>query len=113
MSGPAEEEPMCPLCCEVLDVTDRSFQACPCGYPVCLYCYHHIIDNVNGLCPGCRTPYRSDDVVHKQKEIDPVRVAQMEKEQRERRELASRAATASPENAGPDAASSSIGAAAA
>jgi len=29
-----EDEEKCPLCCEDLDVTDRNFFPCPCGYQV-------------------------------------------------------------------------------
>lgn len=29
-----EDEEKCPLCCEELDVTDRNFFPCPCGYQV-------------------------------------------------------------------------------
>lgn len=33
-----EEEEKCPLCCEELDVTDRNFFPCPCGYQVGVDC---------------------------------------------------------------------------
>lgn len=29
-----EEEEVCPLCVEELDITDRNFRPCPCGYQV-------------------------------------------------------------------------------
>ena len=29
-----EDDEKCPLCCEDLDVTDRNFFPCPCGYQV-------------------------------------------------------------------------------
>ena len=51
----AEEE--CPLCLEELDLTDQTFNACQCGYQVCLWCWHQIKNEYNGLCPACRTPY--------------------------------------------------------
>ena len=47
----------CPLCLEEMDVTDRNFRPCKCGYQICLFCYRHIKDDLNGLCPACRTPY--------------------------------------------------------
>lgn len=25
-----------------------------------MWCWHHIKENLNGLCPACRTPYNSD-----------------------------------------------------
>ncbi|KAG7389114.1 CCR4-NOT transcription complex subunit 4 [Phytophthora pseudosyringae] len=47
----------CPLCMEELDLTDQTFNACPCGYQVCLWCWHQIKNEYNGLCPACRQPY--------------------------------------------------------
>jgi RING/Ubox like zinc-binding domain len=47
----------CPLCVEELDIQDRGFKPCPCGYQVCPFCWHHIRNNMNGLCPACRRPY--------------------------------------------------------
>jgi hypothetical protein len=35
-----EEEPVCPLCLEELDLTDRHFKPCQCGYQVCLPASH-------------------------------------------------------------------------
>jgi CCR4-NOT transcription complex subunit 4 len=29
-----EEEELCPLCVEELDLTDKGFKPCPCGYQV-------------------------------------------------------------------------------
>ncbi len=29
-----EEEELCPLCVEELDITDKNFRPCPCGYQV-------------------------------------------------------------------------------
>lgn len=29
-----EEQDCCPLCMEELDITDKTFDACPCGYQV-------------------------------------------------------------------------------
>jgi len=52
----------CPLCMEDLDITDRNFRPCKCGYQICLFCYRHIKDDLNGLCPACRTPYDDSNV---------------------------------------------------
>ena len=52
-----ECEDACPLCMEDLDVTDKNFRPCKCGYQICLFCYRHIKEDLNGLCPACRTPY--------------------------------------------------------
>ncbi|CEG45302.1 rna recognition motif-containing protein [Plasmopara halstedii] len=57
MSDYNEEADCCPLCMEELDITDQTFNACPCGYQVCLWCWHQIKNEYNGLCPACRQPY--------------------------------------------------------
>ena len=44
----------CPLCMEDMDVTDKNFRPCKCGYQICLFCYNKIKDNHNGACPACR-----------------------------------------------------------
>jgi CCR4-NOT transcription complex subunit 4 len=54
------EETTCPLCVEEMDLSDKNFLPCPCGYRVCMWCWHHIRENLNGLCPACRTPYKED-----------------------------------------------------
>lgn len=54
------DEQVCPLCCEELDLSDQNFLPCKCGYQVCMWCWHHIKENLNGLCPACRTPYQDD-----------------------------------------------------
>lgn len=68
----------CPLCVEPLDDSDKNFLPCPCGYRVCMWCWHNIRENLNGLCPACRSPYNADphafsivdhdDVIRKQKD---------------------------------------------
>lgn len=54
------DETTCPLCVEEMDLSDKNFLPCPCGYRVCMWCWHHIRENLNGLCPACRTPYKED-----------------------------------------------------
>ena len=54
----------CPLCLNDLDITDRSFRPCKCGYQICLFCYRHIKDDLNGLCPACRSPYDDANVTY-------------------------------------------------
>ncbi|KAA8492195.1 CCR4-NOT transcription complex subunit 4 [Porphyridium purpureum] len=61
--------PECPLCLEELDTTDLSLKPCHCGYQVCLWCLHHIREQLNGKCPACRTPYAEEKFV--KAEIDP------------------------------------------
>jgi CCR4-NOT transcription complex subunit 4 len=51
---------VCPLCCEELDLSDREFYPCKCGYQVCMWCWHRIRESESGLCPACRTPYGED-----------------------------------------------------
>ncbi|EEC50757.1 predicted protein, partial [Phaeodactylum tricornutum CCAP 1055/1] len=51
---------VCPLCCEELDLSDQSFYPCPCGYQVCMWCWHRIKESESGLCPACRSPYGED-----------------------------------------------------
>ncbi|XP_015073961.1 uncharacterized protein LOC107018096 isoform X4 [Solanum pennellii] len=63
-----EEEKRCPLCAEEMDWTDQQFKPCKCGYQVCVWCWHHIMDIAEkdvseGRCPACRTKYEMDKVV--------------------------------------------------
>ncbi|XP_020547264.1 uncharacterized protein LOC105180209 isoform X2 [Sesamum indicum] len=63
-----EEEKRCPLCAEEMDWTDQQFKPCKCGYQVCVWCWHHIIDmaekdGTEGRCPACRAIYEKDKVV--------------------------------------------------
>ncbi|KAJ3017043.1 transcriptional repressor general negative regulator of transcription subunit 4 [Thoreauomyces humboldtii] len=63
MSVSSDEEDLdCPLCMEEIDITDRYFKPCPCGYQVCRFCWNHIKENLNSLCPACRRPYSEDTV---------------------------------------------------
>ena len=55
--GDEDEDMECPLCLEPLDITDRNFRPCKCGYQICLWCYHSITDRGNKCCPACRTTY--------------------------------------------------------
>ncbi|KAI3520059.1 hypothetical protein L1887_09280 [Cichorium endivia] len=63
-----EEEKRCPLCAEEMDWTDQQLKPCKCGYEVCVWCWHHIMDMAEkdateGRCPACRTPYDKDRIV--------------------------------------------------
>ncbi|XP_076893578.1 uncharacterized protein LOC143545608 [Bidens hawaiensis] len=63
-----EEEKRCPLCAEEMDWTDQQLNPCKCGYEVCVWCWHHIMDMAEkdateGQCPACRTPYDKNRVV--------------------------------------------------
>ena len=59
-----EEEDYCPLCIEPLDITDKNFFPCPCGYQICQFCYNNIRQNpeLNGRCPACRRKYDDEGV---------------------------------------------------
>jgi CCR4-NOT transcription complex subunit 4 len=39
-AGSDEDGSSCPLCCELLDATDRAFVPCACGYQICAWCWH-------------------------------------------------------------------------
>ena len=77
---------MCPLCCEDLDISDKNFYPCKCGYQVCMWCWHRIKENENGLCPACRNSYGDDP--HEFSAIDVKEVVKEEKDKklREKRE---------------------------
>ena len=52
----------CPLCCSELDATDRRFKPCHCGYQICAWCWHQLMEravasHTHGRCPACRTQY--------------------------------------------------------
>ena len=73
----ASEDDRCPLCCEEYDQQDKNFMPCKCGYRPCLWCWHHIKDNLNGLCPQCRTPYSDEPFA-----FSPVEMGAAVREQR-------------------------------
>lgn len=62
-----EEEETCPLCVEEMDISDKNFKPCPCGYQVCQFCYNNIRQNpqLNGKCPACRRPYDDESVEYR------------------------------------------------
>ncbi|XP_077214478.1 uncharacterized protein LOC143849357 [Tasmannia lanceolata] len=61
-------ERTCPLCAEEMDLTDQQLKPCNCGYEICVWCWHHIIDmaekdDTDGRCPACRAPYNKEKIV--------------------------------------------------
>ncbi|CAJ0861448.1 10026_t:CDS:10 [Entrophospora sp. SA101] len=76
-----EEEYVCPLCMEEMDISDRNFRPCPCGYQICRFCWHHIKEILNGLCPACRRVYSEQTI-----EFTPISPEEIknEKKQKER-----------------------------
>ncbi|XP_076909554.1 uncharacterized protein LOC143566858 [Bidens hawaiensis] len=63
-----EGEKTCPLCAEEMDLTDQQLKPCRCGYDICVWCWHHIMemaekDDTERRCPACRTPYNKEKIV--------------------------------------------------
>nr|GMD28224.1 uncharacterized protein LOC109163295 isoform X2 [Ipomoea batatas] len=61
-------EKTCPLCAEEMDLTDQQLKPCKCGYEICIWCWHHIMDmaekdETEGRCPACRNPYNKEKIV--------------------------------------------------
>lgn len=77
---------LCPLCCEELDMSDRQFFPCKCGYQVCMWCWHRIKESESGLCPACRTPYGDDPHEFSAVDMEEVVKANKEKAVAEKRE---------------------------
>ncbi|KAI8970043.1 regulator of Vps4 activity in the MVB pathway-domain-containing protein, partial [Mycotypha africana] len=84
----------CPLCMEELDIADKNFKPCPCGYKasisdsyyyrkstICRFCWHHIRENLNGLCPACRREY-SEKIA----EFEPISTDEIARIKREKKE---------------------------
>ncbi|KAI9020700.1 hypothetical protein CLU79DRAFT_755106 [Phycomyces nitens] len=76
-----DEDFECPLCMEELDIADRNFRPCACGYQICRFCWHHIKENLNGRCPACRREY-SDEMV----EFEPISADEISRIKREKKE---------------------------
>jgi hypothetical protein len=63
-----EEVEECPVCCNDLDLTDKSIRYCECGFRPCLWCYHQILeeavkDNLTpARCPNCRSEYDQNKI---------------------------------------------------
>ena len=57
------EEDSCPLCLEAMDATDKAVRYCPCGYPLCLWCFNTLEETARtqslpARCPACRAEYK-------------------------------------------------------
>ncbi|CAI9759239.1 unnamed protein product [Fraxinus pennsylvanica] len=73
----SKEEKRCPLCADEMDWTDQQLKPCKCGYQVCVWCWHHIIDmaekeETEGRCPACRTIYEKEKIVGMQANCERV-----------------------------------------
>ncbi|KAE8678931.1 hypothetical protein F3Y22_tig00111402pilonHSYRG00490 [Hibiscus syriacus] len=60
-------EKTCPLCAEEMDLTDQQLKPCKCGYEICVWCWHHLMDmaekdETEGRCPACRTAYDKEKI---------------------------------------------------
>lgn len=86
----SDDEDICPICCEEMDVVDRNCKPCPCGYQLCQFCYNNIKTNpeLNGKCPGCRRTY-DDKFEYKPMTTEEVKAykANQERKKREKKEL--------------------------
>ncbi|KAG2176241.1 hypothetical protein INT43_005475 [Umbelopsis isabellina] len=76
----------CPLCMEELDLSDRNFRPCPCGYQICRFCWHHIRENLNGRCPACRRVYSEQTVEFTPISTDEIQRIKKEKKEKERQQ---------------------------
>jgi CCR4-NOT transcription complex subunit 4 len=62
VSDSDSEDDACPLCLDELDLTDRHFKPCRCGYQICRFCWNRIMEESQSLgsaakCPACRSEY--------------------------------------------------------
>jgi len=84
-----EEEETCPLCMEPMDVTDQAASLCDCGYSMCLWCWHQIVENaakdsLKARCPNCRSEYDKERITNAT--VDPEKVkAAMQKKKEEKK----------------------------
>ncbi|KAG9326681.1 hypothetical protein KVV02_002877 [Mortierella alpina] len=79
-----EEDYDCPLCMEELDISDRNFRPCPCGYQICRFCWHHIKEDLNGRCPACRRVYSEEQIEFTPISADELAMIKNEKKAKER-----------------------------
>lgn len=82
-----EDDDTCPLCLEQLDITDKHIDFCQCGYRMCLWCWHHIMenalkDNLPGRCPNCRKEYDKERITKGQ--VDPLKLAEEQEKKRKK-----------------------------
>ncbi|KAG5518419.1 hypothetical protein PMAC_002813 [Pneumocystis sp. 'macacae'] len=94
------EDVDCPLCMEEMDLSDRNFKPCPCGYQVCRFCWNHIrkvgetegfgevftIQDLNGRCPACRRPYSEETIEFKPLTAEEWKMSQHRKNQRKQKD---------------------------
>ncbi|KAJ6842647.1 uncharacterized protein M6B38_297880 [Iris pallida] len=81
----------CPLCAEEMDLTDQQLKPCKCGYEICVWCWHHIMEMAEkegseGRCPACRTPYDKQriEAANCKRMVSEISVEKKHKSQRTR-----------------------------
>ncbi|KAJ1657599.1 transcriptional repressor general negative regulator of transcription subunit 4 [Dispira simplex] len=74
----------CPLCLEEMDLSDRSFKPCPCGYQICRFCWHHIKETLNNRCPACRRAYSEQNIQFTPVSTEELMRLKQEKKARDR-----------------------------
>lgn len=81
-----DEEEYCPLCVEEMDISDKNFKPCPCGYQICQFCYNNLRQNPQLVpkCPGCRRLYDDESVEYKTITPEEYRLQQLKREKKER-----------------------------
>ena len=65
------EEEVCPICCNELTDDDKALIPCKCGFQICLWCLHKMMDEMGGKCPAGRTPYNKANFVYKEVKKKP------------------------------------------
>lgn len=81
-----DDEDLCPLCVEEMDISDKNFKPCPCGYQICQFCYNNIKQSpeLNGRCPGCRRLYDDSTVEYTTLTAEEYKQLQSRREKKER-----------------------------
>lgn len=80
-----DEEDQCPLCIEDMDVTDKSFKPCPCGFQICQFCYNNIRSGPEqyNRCPACRRPYDDESIEYNTVTPEDLKREQERKQRKE------------------------------
>ncbi|EEB08717.1 CCR4-Not complex subunit Mot2 [Schizosaccharomyces japonicus yFS275] len=85
-SSEDDDDMYCPLCMEEIDISDKNFKPCQCGYRVCRFCWHHIKEDLNGRCPACRRLYTEENVQWRPVTAEEWKMDLHRKNERKRRE---------------------------
>ncbi len=75
-----------------MDLSDKNFFPCPCGYQICRFCWHKIREDGNQRCPACRKVYDETEAEFTPVPLEEINRMKMKKRAvRERREAAAEA----------------------